>query len=197
MNILHDKSQNCNASSNLKKSTSLRISEPLNHPKKTISYSIWVFFRICAPHRAISSGPEWRSLSPLVFEVARCPRNSAVGRPECPTWIDIYPFRIPSPGISWDKRIPSSKLTYQWKIPIFNRKYIFNPGIFQPAMLNLPECFCFLIKGLRFFFPLKKKNTTSGKSWGIWVTKGHRRRGTNSPWRPTTWDRPWHPRNPP
>ena len=31
------------------------------------------------------------------------------------------------------KQLPSSKLTWQWKITIFNRKYIFNPGPFSIA----------------------------------------------------------------
>ena len=88
--------------SNLKNSTSFRISEP---PPKKKSYVVWVFLSICAPQ---GPSPLRRSLSPLVFEVARCPRSSAVGHPECPTWSDIIPFRIPSPGISWDKRIPNT-----------------------------------------------------------------------------------------
>ena len=33
------------------------------------------------------------------------------------------------------QELHSSKLTWQWKIPIFNREYIFNRSIFQPAML--------------------------------------------------------------
>ena len=32
-------------------------------------------------------------------------------------------------------KLPSSKLTWQWKIPMFNREYIFNFSIFQPVML--------------------------------------------------------------
>ena len=41
---------------------------------------------------------------------------------------------------SWDgakNLVPSSKLTWcpGWKITIFNREYIFNSSIFQPAML--------------------------------------------------------------
>ena len=120
---------------------------------------------------------------------------------------DDFPFLIGSfsgsmwifQGVRSYQRGPFST-EYQRNIPIamgispfFNRKYIFNPGIFQPAMLNLPECFCFLIKGAPLFF-------SHEKPLGIWGylswTKGRRRRGTNSPWRPTTWDRPWHPRNP-
>ena len=34
--------------------------------------------------------------------------------------------------------IPSSKLTWQWNIPIFNREYIFNWSIFQ-CHVSLPE----------------------------------------------------------
>ena len=33
------------------------------------------------------------------------------------------------------KWIPSGKLTWRWNIPVFNRKYIFNPGPFLIAML--------------------------------------------------------------
>ena len=33
------------------------------------------------------------------------------------------------------KLVPSGKLTEQWNITIFNRKYIFNPGSFSIAML--------------------------------------------------------------
>ena len=36
------------------------------------------------------------------------------------------------------KKIPSSKLTWQWKIPIFNSKYIFNWSIFH-CHVSLPE----------------------------------------------------------
>ena len=36
------------------------------------------------------------------------------------------------------KKIPSSKLTWQWKIPIFNREYIFNWSIFH-CHVSLPE----------------------------------------------------------
>ena len=35
--------------------------------------------------------------------------------------------------------LPSGKLTWQWNIPIFNRKYIFNGSIFH-CYVSLPEC---------------------------------------------------------
>ena len=35
--------------------------------------------------------------------------------------------------------LPSSKLTWQWNIPIFNRKYIFKWWIFH-CHVSLPEC---------------------------------------------------------
>ena len=36
-------------------------------------------------------------------------------------------------------RIPSGKLTWQWNIPSFNRKYIFKGSIFR-CYVSLPEC---------------------------------------------------------
>ena len=36
------------------------------------------------------------------------------------------------------KDLPSSKLTWQWKIPVFNREYIFNRFIFH-CHVSLPE----------------------------------------------------------
>ena len=139
MNILHDKSQNCNASSNLKKSTSFRISEPLNHPKKTISYSIWVFF--FASVRPIGpSPPDW---SGGPFRLSFSKWLDAQG-----TQLWVVPSARPGStsirfvsqalGYHGIKRIPSSKLTYQWKIPIFNRKYIFKGSIFH-CYVSLPE----------------------------------------------------------
>ena len=38
----------------------------------------------------------------------------------------------------WIKTLPSSKLTWQWKIPFFNREYIFNWSIFH-CHVSLPE----------------------------------------------------------
>ena len=35
-----------------------------------------------------------------------------------------------------EEKVPSGKLTWQWNISIFNRKYIFNPGPFSIAMLD-------------------------------------------------------------
>ena len=37
--------------------------------------------------------------------------------------------------ISWVQFCPSAKLTWQWKISMFNGKYIFKPSIFQLPML--------------------------------------------------------------
>ena len=40
--------------------------------------------------------------------------------------------------------VPSSKLTEQWNIPMFNRKYIFNPGPFSIAMLVYQSVYLYL-----------------------------------------------------
>ncbi len=39
--------------------------------------------------------------------------------------------------------LPSGKLTWQWNIPIFNRKSIFKASIFQPAVLDYRSVTCF------------------------------------------------------
>ena len=46
-------------------------------------------------------------------------------------WVRAQVFHVTSE----DKIVLSSKLTWQWKIHISNREYIFNRSIFQPAML--------------------------------------------------------------
>ncbi len=47
------------------------------------------------------------------------------------------PWRLGDDSQGWGMyiRIPSSNLTWHWKITIFNRKYIYKGSIFQPAML--------------------------------------------------------------
>ncbi len=43
----------------------------------------------------------------------------------------------------YNKALPSSKPTWQWKITILDRKYIFNPGPCSIAMLVYRRVFCF------------------------------------------------------
>ena len=55
-------------------------------------------------------------------------------------------WRAPMTEIKYDEiilhTVPSSKLTWQWKIPIFNRAYIFNWSIFH-CHVSLPQGNCF------------------------------------------------------
>ena len=58
--------------------------------------------------------------------------------------------------------LPSSKLTWQWKIPIFNREYIFNWSIFH-CHVTLPEGTTFY-KNLKHLF-FKKKYAEDTPLW--------------------------------
>ena len=54
-------------------------------------------------------------------------------------WFYSVNFQGDSPGFNLENcgilYLPSSKLPWHWKITIFNREYIFNPGPFSIAML--------------------------------------------------------------
>ena len=51
----------------------------------------------------------------------------------------VYSFTMSTCAFMIKVNLPSSKLTWQWKITIFTRRYIFKGSIFH-CYVSLPEC---------------------------------------------------------
>ena len=111
----------------------------------------WMIFPIHLSIRKNTQGITWRNRphpwrKPVDLQVPGHRRSRGLPGRVGPMWRKTPNYPVTGAVNLTSSPVPSSKLTWQWKITIFNRRYIFKRSIFH-RYVSLLEC---IIKHIKF-----------------------------------------------